>query len=281
MSGLKKVLDVWQNGNSSEKSQAEDVRKWLESNGENLKAFFDNLLIDDNLNDDSAESLGDTLLKISRLPIGAKDKEKASIFDEWANNNSLKGASCTRYKNDLLYHVTTYQRLRSSADTHGFYIEEDLCREPHKLMEEVRRLNRYSNFNADRSIWVTWKNDKHSCHSIIDVYDIISGPNSIEEESEVQKKISSVFREGVINSLQLSKKQYREDYLIILCYRLHQDLDLKIPTVADARWGNMIFKPKSPSDECGSSSAAQPCNEGVHRNIDLNNMIGLVVLRPL
>ena len=280
MSGLKKVLDVWQNGNSSEKSQAEDVRKWLESNGENLRGFFDNLLIDDNLNDDSAESLGDTLLKISRLPVNADTEEKISIFNEWANNNSLKGASCTKYKNDLLYHVTTYKRLMRSADTHGFQIEEELYREPHKLMEEVRRLNRYSNFNADRSIWVTWKNDKYSCHSIIDVYEIFSRPGSIEERSEIEKN-TSVFREGVIDSLQLDLEEYSEEYLIILCYRLPLDLDLKIPTVADARWGNMIFKPKSPSDECGSSGAAQPCNEGVHGNIDLSNMIGLVVLRPL
>jgi hypothetical protein len=254
------------------------IKEWMRIHREttNKNEFIDNLLQDRELSRDHLETLACVLLEINNLPI----EDQKTKFDKWANDTRLKGRNCDAYTHENLYHVTTDVRLKEAIISHGNSVSDNDFRDAILLTEKIKKLSHYTKLQEERAIWVTWKTEECPCPSVIDIFDEIVRDRTIEEEDNFQKLIPA-FRDAIANAISLDTASYEKSYIIILCYKLPPNLNVKVPTIADARWNNCLFKPKNFSDNCGKSRARVPCNEGVHKNVDLSALKGIAILRPV
>ena len=279
MSGLAKVLEKWKL-NPDKKSDAELVEQWKIKQSGDMGHFVVNLWEDSELPNDAVKGLANTLLEIAKIFFADKEEEPEQkmrkLFETWSNETLLQGSTCDKYRNEYFYHITSDYRLRKSAENHDDpnKFPDEIFQDSTALKDKIKELNKYSNPKEKRAIWANWINEEKPCRAITNVY------NKINKDVLIDQNDMLTYREGLLNALRLKEEGYR-DYIVILRYTIPDNLDIHVPTVADARWKNAVFKPKASDAECGATYSEAACHEGVHGHIDFKNIDGVVVLRPI
>lgn len=284
MSSLKKVLDKWQNGSKQQQQKAEKAAKWLASNCGCYKTFKKNIQADCVLPVDfkqpsacSAHQLGGRLAKINDESCGKPkehDNPHATLFNEWAWKNQLKGSTFSRNQGEYLYHVTTLSRIEE-------YIK---CANSTQELEATDVLNGTSLLNAlkkklpvypqkkNRIVWATWPDNELPCHPVTKAFESPLGTES--------------FDDNIISSLKLRRSVYKDNQqykmpMVVFRYKLPESERTHIPTIADAGYNNAAFKPKPKSKPYGRTRSSTPCHETVHAPLDINHVESIIfVSRP-
>ncbi len=282
MCSLGELLDEWKD--TDKENDRICIVKWMTGHRKIKREFIDNLLEDKGLLRNDVEKLAYVLLEISTLP---REEEQEKRFNEWATEVMLKGKICDQLQDKYVYHITTDLRLQRSIDRHR--IEFDTITEkeskiniqrPNDLINTIKKLSKYSDprLKEKRAIWVTWETADFPCRGVIDIYNKITSAKTKKQKKKNNKDLQ-FYRDTIINALCLDSEEYKKVCIIILCYKLTPNLNICVPTVADARWGFCNFKPKKFTDDCGKSRAAISCNEGVHGKIDLSGLTNLAIIK--